>query len=297
MSIIDKFIVKPNSLANKIALWGSAILLIFFGLIMFITSKLGATFIVLAGILFLPPIFNLLKARLAKKPPLGNPFVLVGVIFILFAVGLKLIFNQQEVDDLQRKQKKITEWQENKQKIIGEFDGYLLNNDVPKASEILNKYKYLIKEDKDIQAMVDKINEVDYAKKKKASGPSDINDLLLPRNWPIWGVDGKQYYRIFEDNNKHLMASLGSSGSLYLRYSLTFSSDGAITGLEGQIANLKSHREIRQRMAELCGLDVNQIQVVEGSSFYNAEFAGKYAKCTYGLDIKTNALQVTFSRK
>lgn len=297
MSIIHKFILKSNSLANKITLWVSGLVLIFFGLIMFVTSKLGATFIIAAGILSLPPIFSLLRKKLLKKPPLDNLLFLVVAIFVLFAVGLKLIFSQQEVDDLERKQKKIAEWQENKQKIIEVFDGYLSSNDALKASEILNKYKNLIRGDKDIQGMTDKINDFNYAKKKKESGPSDINDLLLPKNWTIWGLDGKRYYRNFEDNNKHLMASLTSSGSLYLRYSLTFSKDGEIIGLEGEISNLKSHKQIRERMAELCGLDINQIKVVEGGSFYNAEFAGKYAKCTYGLDTKTNSLQVSFSQK
>ena len=291
----DKVTSKKNSLANKIALWFLAIMLILFGLIMFISSKLGATFIVVAGVLFLPPIFNALRAKLEKKPPLGKPIVLGIVIFVFFITGVNLIFNQQEADDLQRKQEKIAEWQENKQKIIGEFDRYLSSNDVPKASEILSKYKYLVKGDKDIQAMTDKINEVDYAKKKKASGPSDINDLLLPRNWPIWGVDGKKYYRNFVDNSKD--AASFDLGSYYKRYQLTYAGDGTIVGLYGQPSTTKSHREIRERMAELCGLDVDQIQVVEGGGFYNAEFSGKYAKCTYGFEKNSNTLDLTFSRE
>ena len=299
MPNLDKVRDQVILLINKIALWMLAVSVIFFGLVTVIDSIVGAIFILIAGVLALPPIFNLLRARLSTRLPLGNVYILGVVIFVLFFAGMKFTSSQQDAEKLDRKQKAIqgaiTEWQENKEKILADFESHLSGNDISKATQIVDKYKYAVKGDVDIQVMSEKIKEVAYVEKKKASGPSDINDLLLPRNWPVWGSDGKKYYRNFVDNNKDYASF--APGSYYKRYQLMYSGDGTIIGLYGQPATTKSHREIRERMAELCGLNLDQIQVVEGGGFYNAEFSGKYAKCAYGYENNSNTLDVTFSRK
>jgi hypothetical protein len=296
---LDKVRDKVILLINKIALWMLAVSVIFFGLVTLIDSIVGAIFILIAGVLALPPIFNLLRARLSARLPSGNVYLLGGLILVLFFAGVKLTSSQQDAEKLDKKQKTIqeaiTEWQENKEKILAEFEGYLSRKDISKATQIVDKYTYAVKGDLDIQAMSEKVKELAYLEKKKANGPSDINDLLLPRNWPAWGSDGKKYYRNFVDINKDYASF--APGSYYKRYQLMYSGDGTIIGLYGQPATTKSHREIRERMAELCGLNLDQIQVVEGGGFYNAEFSGKYAKCAYGYENNSNTLDVTFSRK
>jgi hypothetical protein len=304
MSNLDNVTVKSSPLIKKIALWILAVIVIFIGLVASITSPVGGIFISTAGILTIPPFFNLLRTKL----PLVKVFKIVTVIFVLFLAGLTITFSeQQKAKELDRQkmaiQEVIAEWQTNKAKILAEFDRHLLGNDIAKATEILDKYKNIVSGDKDIQVMSDKIqttsdkiNELAILQKKKTSGPSDIDDLLLPKNWPIWGSDGRKYYRDFKDINKSA-ASFWPNIGYYDKYQVWWTEDGTINRVYGQPIQFKSHKEIRERMAELCGIDVNQIKYIEGGGFTNAEFSGKYADCTYGFENNSRTVEVTFSRK
>jgi hypothetical protein len=150
--------------------------------------------------------------------------------------------------------------------------------------------------DQKLTIMSNKRNELAVLEKKKASGPSDIDDLLLPKNWPFWGSDGRKYYKNFVDIDKD-SASFWPSLGYYAKYQVWWSEDGTINRMYGQPIQFKSHKEIRERMAELCGIDVDQIEYIEGGGFTNAEFSGKYADCTYGFENNSRTVEVTFSRK